>query len=61
MDKIYHLNIDPIKGIVHMAILTEDWSPFLTLAAVFDTLDILLEEPDIDFPANQDLLDEYIN
>ena len=44
-----------------MAILTEDWSPFLTLAAVFDTLDILLEEPDIDFPASQDLLDEYIN
>lgn len=47
LDKIYHLNIDPIKGNVHMALLSDDWSPYLTLAAVFDSLDLLLEEPDI--------------
>jgi ubiquitin-protein ligase len=42
MDKIYHLNIDPIKGTVHMALLLDDWSPYLTLTAVFDSLDLLL-------------------
>ena len=35
-----------------MALLSDDWSPYLTLAAVFDSLDLLLEEPDIEYPAN---------
>jgi ubiquitin-protein ligase len=43
VDKIYHLNVDPANGEVHMPILSDDWSPFLTLAAVLDSLDNLLE------------------
>jgi ubiquitin-protein ligase len=43
MDKIYHLNIEQATGIVKMPILSEDWSEYLTLVTVFDTLDILLE------------------
>lgn len=39
-----------------MPILSDDWSPFLTLAAVLDSLDNLLEEPDKDYAASEVLL-----
>ena len=44
-----------------MAVLRDDWSPYLTLAAAFDSLDNLLEEPDIQYSANQEMLQEYLH
>ena len=44
-----------------MPILKDDWSPFLTLSAVFESLDNILEEPDADYAANQTLKAEYRN
>jgi ubiquitin-protein ligase len=35
-----------------MPILSDDWSPYLTLLAVFDSLDNLLEEPDVSYSAS---------
>jgi ubiquitin-protein ligase len=43
-----------------MAILKEDWSPFLNLAAVFGSLDCLLEEPDPQYAASLTLQQEYL-
>ena len=40
-----------------MPILKDDWSPYLTLAAVFDSLDNIMEEPDIDCAANETILE----
>jgi ubiquitin-protein ligase len=60
-DKIYHLNVDPITGQVSMPILKDDWSPFLTLSAVFDSLDSILEEPEVDYAATEGLRSEYMN
>ena len=38
-----------------MPLLSDDWSPYLTLAAVFDSLDNILEEPDISYAASLSL------
>lgn len=35
-----------------MPILREDWSPFLTVTDVFNSLNALLDEPEIDCAAN---------
>ena len=43
-----------------MAILDDDWSPFLTLEAVFDCLNQLLEEPDVQYAATTLLKLEYM-
>jgi len=50
-DKIYHVNIDPVSGQVSMPILKDDWSPYITLSTVFENLDNILEEPDVDYAA----------
>jgi len=60
LDKIYHLNIDPVTGDVHMGLLAEDWSPYLTLTAVIDSIDSIMEEPDLEYAATAALQDEYI-
>jgi ubiquitin-protein ligase len=44
-----------------MAILEDDWSPYLTLAAVIDSLDSILEEPDKEYAATSELRHEYLN
>lgn len=60
LDKIYHVNVDPVTGQVHMAILKEDWSSFLNLTAIFSSLDCLLEEPDPQYAASLTLQQEYL-
>jgi ubiquitin-protein ligase len=42
IDQMYHLNVEYKSGVVHMAILEDDWSPFLNVSAIFDSLDQLL-------------------
>lgn len=49
---IYHLNVDPSNGVINMAILMEEWCPFLTISSLFESLDGLLEEPDPKYPAS---------
>jgi ubiquitin-protein ligase len=61
LDKIYHLNVDPISGQVIMPILKEDWSPFLTLSTIFESLDSILEEPDPKYAATEIQKAEYRN
>jgi ubiquitin-protein ligase len=34
-----------------MPILKDDWSPYITLSTVFENLDNILEEPDVDYSA----------
>lgn len=34
-----------------MPILSDDWSPYLTLSNVIESLDNILEEPDINYGA----------
>ena len=60
LDKIYHLNIHPITGEVNMPLLNDDWSPYLTLAAVLDSLDCIIEEPDVEYAASPELKEEYV-
>jgi ubiquitin-protein ligase len=55
LDKIYHLNVDPIGGQLSMPILSDDWSPFLTLSSIFEGIDNILEEPDVNYPASESL------
>lgn len=42
LDKVHHLNIHPNTGQLSMPMLTEDWSPFLNLKAVINSLDEIL-------------------
>lgn len=44
-----------------MPILKDDWSPFLTLSMVFESLDCILEEPDPKYAATEILKTEYTN
>lgn len=46
---------------LHMPLLSDDWSPYLTLVAVFDSLDNILEEPDLAYAASASLKEEYTN
>jgi ubiquitin-protein ligase len=43
IDKIYHLNIGYNSGEIRMSILENDWSPFLSLTSLIESLDKLLE------------------
>lgn len=44
-----------------MGILEEDWSPFLSLTSVIETLDHILEEPEEMYPAASEVLHEFEN
>jgi flagellum-specific peptidoglycan hydrolase FlgJ len=44
-----------------MPILKEDWSPFLTLSTIFESLDSILEEPDPKYAATEIQKAEYRN
>ena len=44
-----------------MPILREDWSPFLTVSDVFNSLNSILEEPEVDSAAYDAIKNEYIN
>ena len=44
-----------------MPTLKDDWSPYITLSTVFENLDNILEEPDVDYAATEMLKSEYRN
>jgi ubiquitin-protein ligase len=44
-----------------MTILEDDWSPFLSLTSLMESLDKMLEEPDEDYAINTDVLADYRN
>lgn len=44
-----------------MPIIREDWSPFLTVTDVFNSLNSVLEEPELDSAANDTIKSEYVN
>lgn len=45
LNHIYHLNISPTAGEVRMSVLEDDWSSFLSLASIIESMDRILEEP----------------
>jgi ubiquitin-protein ligase len=42
-----------------MAILENDWSPFLSLTSLMESLDKILEQPDEDYAINADVLADF--
>lgn len=42
-----------------MPILIEEWSPFLTITSLIESLDCLMEEPETKYPASPEMLDIY--
>lgn len=61
LDQIYHLNIGLSSGQVRMSVLEDDWSPFLSLTSLIESLDKILEEPDELYALDAQMLDEYQN
>jgi ubiquitin-protein ligase len=46
IDRVYHLNVGYHSGEIRMAILECDWSPFIALNSVMESLDQIMEVPD---------------
>jgi ubiquitin-protein ligase len=44
-----------------MAVLEEDWSPFLTLKGVVESLDRVLEVPEVGYAVDEDVLSTFQN
>lgn len=58
-DQIYHLNVGFNSGEVRMAVLEDDWSPFLSLTSLIESLDQVLEAPDVNYALDDGILELY--
>lgn len=59
LDQIYHLNVGFRSGEVRMPVLEDDWSPFLSLTSVIESLDRILEEPELEYALEEETLGLY--
>jgi ubiquitin-protein ligase len=59
LDQVYHLNIGFSSGEVRMPVLEDDWSPFLSLNSIIESLDQILEQPDKEYALNEETLNLY--
>lgn len=55
---IYHANIS-IGGSICLDVIKDQWTPMLDIIAVFNSIVILLEVPNIDSPFNSDASKDY--
>ena len=56
---IYHPNVHQKDGTIHMPILREEWSPFLTLNSLIESLDAIMEQPNASSAVEQEILELY--
>lgn len=59
VNRIYHLNVGYCSGEVRMPVLEDDWSPFLTLMSVIESLDQILTHPEENYAVEEAVLEMY--
>lgn len=58
-DQIYHLNVGLSSGEVRMGVLEDDWSAFISLNSLIESLDQILEVPDVNYALDDSTLELY--
>ena len=59
VEPIFHPNVDQKDGTIHMPILHEEWSPFLTLNSLIESLDAIMEQPNASHVAEKSIFELY--